>query len=84
MKAFFSSKQNKADCTFGGAFSSRAFSVILALGTVLAVSIFVFAIIYSRIISIIWILALSIIITRKILYSDKKAYSQNDFIAAKA
>lgn len=80
MKAFFSSKQNKANCTFGGV-SSCAFSAMLALGTVLAVSIFVFAIISYRIISIIWIIALYFIITRKISYTDKRGYSQNDFIA---
>ena len=52
MKSLFKSEQNKANRTFGVASSSCAFSVIRVLGTVLAVSIIIFAIISHSVISI--------------------------------
>ena len=83
MKSLFKSEQNKANRTFGVASSSCAFSVIRVLGTVLAVSLFVIAIISVSVISIIWIIMLSsIIITTYSLINNKIGYSQKNLYAA--
>ncbi len=84
MKSLFKSEQNKANCTFGVASSSCAFSVIRVLGTVLAVSIIIFAIISHSVISIsiiIWLI-LSVIIKGKNLIVNEIGYSQKSPLAA--
>ena len=83
MKTLFQSMTNKAGCTFGAVSSSCACSLIHALGTVLAVSLFVIAIISVSVISIMWIIMLSsIIITTYSLINNKIGYSQKNLYAA--
>ena len=85
MKSLFKSEQNKANRTFGVASSSCAFSVIRVLGTVLAVSIIIFAIISHSVISIsiiIWLILSVIIIKEKNLIVNEIGYSQNCPLAA--
>ncbi len=86
MKTLFRSEQNKANCTFGAASSSCAFSITRVLGTVLAVSIIIFAIISRSvicisIISIIWLM-LSAIINEKNMIKNEIGYSQKNSYAA--
>ena len=84
MKSLFKSEQNKANRTFGVA-SSCAFSVIRVLGTVLAVSIIIFAIISHSVISIsiiIWLILSVIIIKGKNLIVNEIGYSQKSPLAA--
>lgn len=89
MKTLFRSEQNKANCTFGAASSSCAFSITRVLGTVLAVSIIIFAIISHSvicisiisIISIIWLM-LSAIINEKNMIKNEIGYSQKNSYAA--
>ena len=83
MKTLFKSEQNKANCTFGAASSSCAFSIIRVLGTVLAVSIIIFAIISHSVIciSIIWLM-LSAIINEKNMIKNEIGYSQKNSYAA--
>lgn len=86
MKSLFKSEQNKANRTFGVASSSScAFSVIRVLGTVLAVSIIIFAIISHSVISIsiiIWLILSVIIIKGKNLIVNEIGYSQKSPLAA--
>lgn len=85
MKSLFKSEQNKANRTFGVASSSCAFSVIRVFGTVLAVSIIIFAIISHSVISIsiiIWLILSVIIIKEKNLIVNEIGYSQKSPLAA--
>lgn len=85
MKSLFKSEQNKANRTFGVDSSSCAFSVIRVLGTVLAVSIIIFAIISHSVISIsiiIWLILSVIIIKGKNLIVNEIGYSQKSPLAA--
>ena len=82
MKTLFQSEQNKANCTFGAASSSCAFSIIRVLGTVLAVSIIIFAIISHSIISIMWLMLSAIIIKGKNFTLNEIGYSQKKTCAA--
>ena len=61
MKTLFQSMTNKAGCTFGAVSSSCACSLIHALGTVLAVSLFVILVLGLCLLSVCAILVIGLI-----------------------